>query len=139
LLTSLQASYARDGSGLSITVAAGQAQMASSPHVFAYVKAALGLDPPHTLSQAAMETLAIVAYRQPVTRSEIEQIRGVRSSSSLDLLIAKGLVEEYGKLDLPGKPSTFVTSREFLKMMKVAALNDLPEFEDFRSDLSLSD
>ncbi len=79
------------------------------------------------LSPAAMEVLAIIAYNQPVSRSFIEQVRGVDSSHTVHTLIQKGLIEEAGRLDLPGKPVSFKTSDVFLRTFGIASLTDLPE------------
>ena len=78
------------------------------------------------LSQAALEVLSIVAYNQPVSRAFIDEIRGVDSSSSLGTLISKNLVEEAGRLDLPGRPVSFVTTDNFLRCFGLTSLDDLP-------------
>ena len=79
-----------------------------------------------SLSQAAMETLAVVAYRQPVTKAEIEQIRGVKCDYSIASLSNKGLIEEAGRLDLPGKPVAFQVTDTFLRVFGLGSLADLP-------------
>ena len=131
----LSTTYESQNRGLRIMRMNDHYQMLSSSGVFEYVKKALELNTSGALSQAAIETLAIVAYKQPVTRGEIEQVRGVRSSSSLDLLIAKGLIRDSGKLDLPGRPSGFKTTEEFLRLMKIDSLDKLPSFEQFESGI----
>ena len=131
----LSVHYETEKRGLRIVRMENCFQMITSSGVFSYVKAALELNTSGALSQAAVETLAIVAYKQPVTRSEIEQIRGVHSSSSLDLLIAKGLIRDSGKLDLPGRPAGFKTTEEFLKLMKIESLDKLPSFEYFKAGI----
>ncbi len=78
------------------------------------------------LSQAALEVLAIVAYRQPVTRAEIDAIRGVRSDSVIGLLLERGLVQEVGRRDGPGRPALYGTTEEFLVQMGLSSLEDLP-------------
>ena len=82
------------------------------------------------LSQAAMETLAIVAYNQPCSRAFIDEIRGVDSSSSLNTLISKNLVAEGGRLDLPGRPISFVTTDNFLRCFSLQSLDELPTVHD---------
>ena len=72
-----------------------------------------------------------------MTRSDIEYIRGVQSSSSLDLLVDRGLVRASGKLDLPGRPSGYETTEEFLKMLNISSLNELPSYEEFRNGIQL--
>lgn len=81
------------------------------------------------LSNSAMETLAIIAYKQPITRIEIDNIRGVRSSSTIDSLVAKNLIKEVGKLDKLGKPILYGTSDEFLLYFNINKIEDLPEYD----------
>ena len=82
------------------------------------------------LSQPALETLAIVAYFQPVTRAYIEQVRGVDSSYTVSTLLERGLIESCGKLDVPGRPSLFRTTDAFLRTMGVSELSMLPQLPD---------
>lgn len=86
-----------------------------------------------SLSNAAIEVLAIVAYKQPVTRSAIEHIRGVNCDYVVNRLMERNLIEEKGRLDAPGRPILFGTTQEFLRCFGVATLQDLPEFESFGS------
>ena len=83
------------------------------------------------LSQAALEVLAIIAYRQPVTRSEIDSIRGIKSERVIDGLIDKGLIEISGRSEGVGRPLIYVTTREFLKIFGFASLKDLPEVPEY--------
>ena len=86
------------------------------------------------LSQAAMETLAIIAYNPRITRAEIETIRGVNSDGTIYKLLDYNLIEEAGKLDAPGKPMTYKTSKEFLKMFGISNLHELPELPRYKLD-----
>ena len=86
-----------------------------------------------SLSNAAIEVLAIVAYKQPVTRSAIEHIRGVNCDYVVNRLIERNLIEEKGRLDAPGRPIVFGTTQEFLRCFGISALQDLPDFESFGS------
>ncbi|MCL1912866.1 MAG: SMC-Scp complex subunit ScpB [Eubacteriaceae bacterium] len=122
--------------GLSLIRLQDSVQLATKQELFEFVERALRTDAPSSLSQAALETLAIVAYRQPATRSDIERIRGVQSTSSLDLLIARGLVYESERLDVPGRPKTFRTTLEFLKLASLDKLEDLPNFDEFQKVIS---
>ena len=79
-----------------------------------------------SLSQAAMETLPIIAYRQPITKTEIEAVRGVKCDYSVQSLLNKGLIEEAGRLDLPGRPVSFRTTDTFLRVFGLSSLADLP-------------
>lgn len=83
-----------------------------------------------SLSNAALETLAIVAYQQPVTRAEIERVRGVNSDRIVVNLAEKGLIREAGKKEAPGRPSLYVTTREFLMYFGINSLEELPEIND---------
>ena len=83
------------------------------------------------LSNAAIEVLAIVAYKQPVTRSIIEHIRGVNCDYVVNRLVERGLIEEVGRLDAPGRPLLFGTTQEFLRCFGVEAVEELPDFEEF--------
>lgn len=82
------------------------------------------------LSNAAIETLSIIAYKQPITRSEIESIRGVKSDKVIDSLLNRSLIEETGRLDKPGKPIIYETTNEFLKFFSIETLEELPPLED---------
>ena len=82
------------------------------------------------LSPAALETLAIIAYRQPVSKAEIEQIRGVKSDRVISTLMEKGIIKEAGKMNAPGKATLYVTTHEFLKLFDLPSLGDLPSIDD---------
>jgi segregation and condensation protein B len=86
------------------------------------------------LTQAALETLAIVAYKQPVTKGEINAIRGVNSEATLQTLIEKGLVKEVGRKEGPGQPILYGTTRKFLEMVGVEDLSELPSWESFKDE-----
>ena len=86
------------------------------------------------LSQAAMETLAIIAYNPRITRAEIETIRGVNSDGTLYKLLDYHLIEEAGKIDAPGKPMSYKTSKEFLRMFGISSLDELPELPRYKLD-----
>jgi len=94
------------------------------------ILAKMGKTAPRRLSTAAMETLAIIAYRQPVSRSEIENIRGVKSERVIASLLEKGLIEELGVKPAPGKPMLYGTTSEFLRMFQLSSLKDLPRLEE---------
>ncbi len=100
--------------------------LSSAPRFAPYVRRFLGLDREARLSGAALETLALIAYRQPVTRAEIESLRGVDSSGVLSTLFARGLIEVAGRLPTVGNPHQYVTSLEFLKQFGLRSLEDLP-------------
>ncbi len=131
VLCELRDEYDEKRRGIKIIITKETAKMVSREDYYEYVKLLLAPPESNTLSAAALETLAIVAYRQPVTRSDIEKIRGVQSTSSLDTLIARGLVDSSGRLDLPGRPMAYVTTDEFLQFMDIETIEELPEFGSF--------
>jgi segregation and condensation protein B len=90
----------------------------------------LGLELTGRLSPSALETLAIVAYRQPITRAEIEAVRGVNSDSVLRTLINRGLIEELGRLDQAGRPIIYGTTFDFLQQFGITSLEQLPPLEE---------
>ena len=87
------------------------------------------------LSQAALEVLAIIAYRQPVTKAYIEQVRGVDSSNTVNTLVEKGLIEECGRLDVPGRPMLFRTTDDFLRSFGLSGVADLPPLRQFQEEV----
>jgi segregation and condensation protein B len=104
--------------------------MVTAPEAAPYVERFLGLQYSGKLSAAALETLAIVAYRQPITTPQIEAIRGVDCQGVLRSLIARGLVEAVDRLDTAGRPVVYATTFEFLQYFGLANLTELPELED---------
>lgn len=105
-------------------------QLVSAPEAAAVIATFLGLDLTTRLSQAALETLAIIAYRQPITRPQIEAIRGVSSDGVIRSLLHRGLIEEVGRLEQPGRPVLFGTTFEFLRYFGLSSLDDLPPLEE---------
>jgi segregation and condensation protein B len=101
-------------------------QVVTSPGIASYVERFLGLDLSSRLSPAALEVLAIIAYRQPITRAEIEAIRGVNCDGVLRTLSGKGLIGEVGRLEQPGRPILYGTTFEFLQHFGLQNVEDLP-------------
>src|SRR3989441_1658241 len=106
-----------------------QVQLVTAPENARYVAALLGLPMTARLTAAAMETLAVIAYRQPVTRAQIESVRGVNSDRALLSLIQHGLVAEVGRAPTVGRPALFATSSEFLQQFGLTSLEQLPRVE----------
>ena len=104
----------------------GHWQLATKNEYGPWVRRALETRRAAPLSNAALETLTVIAYNQPVSRAFIEQVRGVDSSSSVSGLLEKGLIEEAGRLDLPGRPVSFRTTDHFLRVFGLSSLDDLP-------------
>jgi segregation and condensation protein B len=123
-LTQLAEDYASRGIRLQRT--RDRVQLVSAPEAAAYVQKLLGLDASARLSIAGLETLAIIAYRQPITRPQIEAIRGVNCDGVIHNLLARGLIEEVGRLDTVGHPIQYSTTFEFLQYFGLTNVNDLP-------------
>ena len=130
LMTALQTEYVARGSGLQILKLGDSYQMCSAKAYIEDIRALLELKKNTPLSQAAFEVLAIVAYNQPVTKAFIEQVRGVDCSGVLRSLSEKVLIEEKGRLDLPGRPLLYGTTENFLRCFNLESLEDLPELHE---------
>ncbi|MFQ5943459.1 MAG: SMC-Scp complex subunit ScpB [Anaerolineales bacterium] len=126
-LANLEGQYAERG--LRIQYHKGGAQMTSAPEYAPEIEKLLELDSQAHLSRAALEVLAIITYKQPITRPEIDAIRGVNSDSSLKTLLRHGLIEEIGRTSGPGRPILYGTSGEFLQHFGLRSLDELPEIE----------
>lgn len=125
---SLLAERLKNEGGLCLTRIAGGYQLSTKPE-YAEECARLLNPPIRRLTRAALETLAIVAYRQPVTQSQVDALRGVDSSHSIKLLIEKGLIEERGRKPTPGRPLIYGVTDEFLHYFGLADLTDLPPLD----------
>ncbi len=106
-------------------------QLCTRPQYADAIRHALETRRQPSLSQAALEVLAVVAYQQPVTKAYIEQVRGVDSSNTVNTLVEKGLIEECGRLDVPGRPMLFQTTADFLRTFSIASLAELPDLPEF--------
>jgi segregation and condensation protein B len=122
------------GRGIRVQRKGHQVQLVSAPEVAPYIERFLGLSLSSKLSAAALETLAIIAYQQPITRPQIDAIRGVSSDGVLRTLTSKGLVEEVGRLETVGHPILFGTTFEFLRYFGLSSLSDLPPLEIAEAD-----
>jgi segregation and condensation protein B len=127
LLQTLEREYA--GRGLRLQWSGGAVQLTSAPESATAVERFLGLEMTTRLSQAALEALAIIAYMQPVTRPQIDQIRGVNSDSSLRVLLSQGLIEEMGRMETPGRPILYGVTPEFMQHFGLSRLEELPELD----------
>lgn len=127
-ITSLAEDY--QGRGLVIQRDGQEVQLATAPRLAEHVERFLGLQHGGRLSAPALETLAIIAYRQPITRAEIEGLRGVDSSAVLRNLLARGLVAEVGRLEKAGLPILYGTTFEFLQHFGLSDLSELPKVEE---------
>ena len=129
-LNTLEKYYKENARGLRLMRMKNKVQLTTTPEINEMVEEFLGLETTSTLSQAALEALAIVAYKQPVTRPEVDVIRGVNSDGVLRTLLSKGLIEELGRAETPGRPIYYGTSAEFLQYFGLETLDALP-FIDF--------
>jgi segregation and condensation protein B len=126
----LQREYDEAGRGLAVHETDGAFRFVTRPENFDYLQRLCTPVKEKRLSQAALETLAIIAYRQPVTKGEIDVIRGVKSERVVEGLMKKGLVEEAGRSDAIGRPLLYATTKNFLRYFDLESLRDLPEIED---------
>lgn len=126
LLVELSDEYENRGSGIKILKLGDSYQMSTDEAYADKVRAALDIRRNQPLSQAALEVLAIIAYNQPVTRAFMEQIRGVDCSGVVTTLCEKELIEEAGRLDLPGRPIAFKTTANFMRAFGISSLDMLP-------------
>ncbi len=115
--------------GISLVYVNGGYQLVSNKSYFEYVSKFVANNKKQTLSNTCMEVLSIIAYNPKITKSEIEKIRGTNSDSQVSRLIEYGLIEEVGRLQLPGRPAIFSVTNEFLKCMGISSLEELPEID----------
>lgn len=135
LLRQMKEEYDRPESGLQLLQLEDRWQLATKDQFAQPIKTLLDKKKNTPLSQAAMEVLAIIAYNQPVSRSFIEQVRGIDSSTLVTRLAERGLVEEAGRLDLPGRPIAFKTTDTFLRTFGIENISQLPRLhEDFMEE-----
>ena len=126
----LREKYEGEQRGMRILRLDDRLQMCSAPEFAPYISKVLEQRKPPMLSQPALETLAVVAYFQPVTRAYVEQVRGVDSSYTVSALCERGLIEECGRLEVPGRPAIFRTTDVFLRTMGISSLAELPPLPD---------
>ncbi|HEY9076967.1 MAG TPA: SMC-Scp complex subunit ScpB [Anaerolineaceae bacterium] len=120
--------------GLCLQKHGGRVQLTTKPEMANLVERFLGLEATARLSRAALETLAIIAYRQPITRPGVDAIRGVNSDGVLKSLLNKGLLQEVGRSEGPGRPILFATTSDFLQHFGLKSIDELPPFENLEID-----
>jgi segregation and condensation protein B len=128
-IAQLRAVLENDGHGLEIVEIGGGLSFAPRKDLWEQLRERYGKSAESRLSKAALETLAIVAYSQPITRAEIEGIRGVSADGMIKLLLSRSFIREVGKKDVPGKPVQYGTTREFLKAFRLNTISDLPKLD----------
>ncbi|HYK74644.1 MAG TPA: SMC-Scp complex subunit ScpB [Pseudoneobacillus sp.] len=135
IVHNLQASYENQNRGITIVELAGTYQLATKKENASYLKKLVEAPTNSSLSQAALETLAIIAYKQPITRLEIEEIRGVKTERPLHTLISKVLIKEVGRSEGTGRAYLYGTTKEFLECFGLKSLEELPPLpEKFEED-----
>ena len=125
-LTELNTACETDGRGVRLQRKGDRVQLTTAPAAATFVESFLGLDLSSKLSPAALETLAVIAYRQPLTRADMEAVRGVNCDGVLRTLIARELVEPVGRLEQPGRPFQYGTTFQFLRYFGLSGLEQLP-------------
>ncbi len=130
----MQDEYKKEDRGIDIIKVEESYQLCTKKEIYEYIYPVLDKRSKPNLSNAAIETLSIIAYNPKITRAEIEAIRGVSADACIYKLLEYELIQEAGKSDLPGKPMTYVTTNEFLKRFGYTSLNDLPELPRYKLD-----
>lgn len=139
LMQELKKNYEADNRGLRISYLGDAFKLTTKMEHKEYYQKLVVTPGTNKLSQAALETLAIIAYNQPLTSSEVSDIRGVNSSQLIRKLVAKGLLKEVGKSDLAGRPNLYATTSEFLDYFGLATLEDLPTIDVKNNDEGASE
>lgn len=132
-VSELSEKYNTDDHGIMILMFPETCQFCTKETHLPLIKEALGIKRGGNLSNSSMEVLAIVAYNQPVTRSFVDLVRGVDSNYAMNSLIDKGLIENCGRLDAPGRPMLYGTTDKFLRVFGISSVNELPEIEILRA------
>jgi segregation and condensation protein B len=134
LMAELMKDYRERGGGLQVVEVAEGYQMVTNPQLSEYLQRFATEERKIKLSDAALETLAIVAYRQPITKAEIEQIRGVSSDGVIKGLLERRLIKVVGRKDVPGRPRLYGTTREFLQFFGLKDLSELPPMRELEPE-----
>ena len=142
LIVELKDDYEKADRGIRLSNLGDAFKLTTKKEHKEYYQKLLVSDENNTLSNAALETLAIIAYKEPITRVEIDEIRGVSTSQMIRKLVAKGLIKEVGKSELPGRPILYKTTSEFLDYFNMSSLEELPKIDEVKEvidDIDLYD
>ena len=139
LLMTLKETYEADNRGIRISFLGDAFKLTTKTEHRSYYEKLVDNPTTNMLSEQALEVLAIIAYNQPITRVEVDNIRGVNSSYAIRKLVAKGLLKEAGKSDMPGRPNLYRTTKEFLDYFGLATIEDLPKIEKKETEQSETD
>ena len=134
LVDGMKLEYEKENRGIQIINVDGSYQLCTKKENYEYIYPVFDKRSKPNLSQAAIETLSIIAYNPKITRAEIESIRGVNSDGTIYKLLDYNLIEDSGKLDAPGRPTTYSTTKEFLRMFGLENLDELPELPRYKLD-----
>jgi segregation and condensation protein B len=133
-IENLEAKYAQEDSGVELSRIGGGIMISPKKEYWDALKERYGKKNESKLSRAALETLSIIAYSQPITRGEIEAIRGVSADNMIRLLQERNHIKETGKKDIPGKPTQYGTTKDFLKFFRLESISDLPKLNENELD-----
>ena len=134
LISRLKEKYESDDSGIRINFLGDTFKLTTKKEHREYYQKLIENPESNVLSQAALETLAIIAYNQPITRIQVDEIRGVSSSQMIRKLVAKGFLKEVGRSDVVGRPILYKTTSEFLDYFGLATISDLPDIKNFKEE-----
>lgn len=134
VVQSMKIDFENQNRGIEIIKVDNAYQLCTKKEYYEFIYPLIDTRAKPSLSNAAMETLSIIAYNPKITRAEIESIRGVNSDGTIYKLLEYNLIEEAGRLDLPGRPTTYKTTGEFLKMFGISSLEELPELPKYKID-----
>ena len=131
--------YAQSGSALRVVKMGMQYQLSTRDEYAPIIRTLLDLKKDAPLSNAAMEVLAVIAYNEPVTKNFVERVRGVDCSGVVNTLLARGLIEERGRLELPGRPMQYATSPNFMRCFGLESMGELPEIPQGEAQISIEE
>ena len=134
VLNILKKTYENEVRGFRLELLGNKYKLVTKKEHSKYYEKLIETNKKETLTQSALETLAVIAYNSPITRSQIDEIRGVDSVYQIKRLLYRNLIKEVGKSDLPGKPTVYQTTEEFLKTFGISNLDELPELPRYRLD-----
>lgn len=134
IMQNMKLKYASEDSGIELIKIEDAYQLCTKKDLYEYIYLLFDNRAKPTISNAALETLSIIAYNPKITRAQIEAIRGVSSDGTVYKLLEFGLIEEAGRLDAPGRPTTYKVTNEFMKMFGISSLDELPELPRYKLD-----
>jgi len=134
ILENIQRKYASELFGIELVGYGSVYKFITKKDIYPYAQKLFGASKPNTLSQAALETLAIIAYKQPITRIEIEELRGVSAQVMLRKLQARNLIREAGRSEAPGRPILYEVTEEFMDSFKLYTLKELPDLPEYSKE-----